>query len=218
MKNKNGVLPSDALKHLFDPDSLSFIVVDLQNDFCPGGALAVTNGDKIIPQINDLIRVMVDKGVLIVASRDWHPADSIKTNPHFVNNWPVHCIENTEGAKLHPSLIIPDIEIIISKGTSGIDDGYSAFEGKTDKGETLNEVLDIDEVNQLIVTGLATDWCVKATVLDALKRENPFTVILVEDAIAGVNINPDDSDKAIAEMLEAGAIIATTKEICDALS
>ena len=218
MRNKYEELSGDTLRHLLDPDSLSLVIVDVQNDFCPGGALAVTDGDKIIPNINELIRVMSEKGALIVASRDWHPADSISTNPHFVNNWPVHCIQNTNGADFSPSLVTPDIEIIISKGTSGLDDGYSAFEGKTDKGETLNEVFDIDEVNQLVVTGLATDFCVKATVLDALKRENPLTVILVTDAIAGVNIEPDASEKAIAEMLEAGAIIANTKEVCDALS
>ena len=177
----------------------ALFIVDVQNDFCPGGALAVSNGDRIIPIINDLI----EKFSLVAASKDWHPEKSA----HF-DKWPLHCVQNQNGAEFHPELKSTSINRVFFKGTGGKDDGYSAFEATN---ENLEKYLKDAGVTELYVTGLATDYCVKASAIDASKRG--FITYVVTDAIAAVNVNPGDGDKALEEMKNAGVRLISSKEI-----
>lgn len=176
----------------------ALLVVDIQNDFCPGGALPVPEGDKIIPVANWIIGAFVGNGDAVIVSRDWHQED---TNEHF-KKWPPHCVQSTKGAELHPNLKIPKSFILISKGTKPDEDAYSPFEGKDYKGRTLLDILTEFRVKELWILGLALDYCVKAAALDA--KKNGFDVVVVENACAAVNVNPDDGAKAIEEMRQAG--------------
>ncbi|MFP4473342.1 MAG: bifunctional nicotinamidase/pyrazinamidase [Candidatus Omnitrophota bacterium] len=181
--------------------SKALLIVDFQNDFCPGGALAVKNADEIVDVLNRYIEYFTAKDFPVLVSRDWHPRNS----HHFEENggdWPVHCVRNTEGAEFHPDLLLPSDIIVISKGMSPDEDGYSAFEGRDDAGLSLKDVLDKNEIEELYVGGLATDYCVKNTVLDGLKN---YRVYLLGDATRGVNLEPDDSRKAVEAMVRAGA-------------
>jgi len=174
----------------------ALIVVDVQNDFCPGGALAVAHGDEVIAPLNKLIEEFLQQGEPVFESRDWHPSET-KHFAAYGGTWPVHCVQNTRGAEFHPDLI-DDVHIrVISKGL-GDEDCYSAFDG-TNLALELRR-LGIEEV---WVGGLATDYCVKNTVLDALKEG--FQVKALEDAMRSVELQPGDGERAIKEMREAGA-------------
>lgn len=187
----------------------ALLIVDVQNDFCPGGALAVNEGDQVIPPLNEAATAVARRGGLVLASRDWHPRQT-KHFAEFGGKWPVHCVQGTEGAAFHPNLRLPEGTIIISKGTGTEDDGYSAFEGHTDTGETLDAVLREHGVKRLLVGGLATDYCVRASALDALKHG--YEVIVLTDAIRGVDLQSGDSERALQEMQAAGARLMTTAE------
>ena len=179
-----------------EPTKRALLVVDVQNDFCPGGTLAVAHGDEVVPPLNRLITEFLEHGEPVFKSRDWHPA-STKHFADFGGTWPVHCVQNTKGAEFHPDLI-DDIHIrTISKGL-GDEDCYSGFDG-TDLALQLRRL----GVEELWVGGLATDYCVKNTVLDA--RKEGFKVKVIEEAMRPVNIQPDDGAKAIPEMRAAGA-------------
>jgi nicotinamidase/pyrazinamidase len=183
----------------------ALIIVDLQNDFCPGGALAVPEGDKIVPVLNAYIERFSNSKSLIVATRDWHPENHIS----FVEQggiWPKHCVQNTKGAEFHPDLKLPSDSVIVSKATEPDKEAYSGFDGTN-----LEKLLKGKGVTRLFVGGLATDYCVRATVLDALRLG--FCVFLLLDAIKGVNVQPEDSERAIVEMLEKGAIGIVFEEI-----
>lgn len=176
----------------------ALIVVDVQNDFCPGGSLAVTDGDKVIEPLNQLIKEFLEKGEMVIKSRDWHPL----TTKHFADyggTWPVHCVQKTKGAEFHKDLTDDSRIVVISKGL-GDDDRYSAFDG-TDLALQLKK----NNVEELWVGGLATDYCVKNTVLDGLK--NGFKVKAVTEAMRAVELHEGDGEKAIEEMREAGAEI-----------
>jgi nicotinamidase/pyrazinamidase len=187
----------------------ALIIVDVQNDFCPGGALAVADGDKIVPVLNQYSEVFAEQGWPIVASRDWHP----KETTHFQSCgglWPEHCVRQTHGADFHPGLILPQGTIIVSKGVDPEADGYSAFEAADDQRRALLDILKENGVDELFVGGLATDYCVKATALEACRQG--FEVNVLVDAVRAVNLNPDDGKKAIEEMVVAGARKLTIKE------
>lgn len=177
----------------------ALIVVDVQNDFCPGGALAVAEGDEVVPPLNELIKEFLERGEPVFKSRDWHLPDT-KHFAAYGGTWPVHCVRNTKGAEFHPDLIDDARIRVISKGL-GHTDCYSAFD-ETDLATQLKE-LDVQEV---WVGGLATDYCVKSTVLDALKEG--FSVKALTDAMRAVEVKPGDGDRAIAEMKAAGAEIS----------
>jgi len=177
----------------------ALLIVDVQNDFCPGGALAVNDGDKVVPVINELI----DKFPLVIASKDWHPDNTI----HF-EKWPKHCVHNTEGADFNPDLKQEKIDKILLKGTSNKDDGYSAFEATN---ENLISFLQEKGVSELYVTGLATDYCVKSSAIDAAK--NGFQTYVVEDAVKGVELNEGDVERAYEEMKEAGVAVVNSSEV-----
>ena len=182
------------------PDAL--IVVDVQNDFCPGGALAVPDGDAVVPVLNAYAARAEASGLAIIASRDWHPRETT----HFQQwggPWPPHCIQETTGAAFHPALRLPASTLIASKGMSGKDDGYSALEGIVPTGRTALDELRARGVKRLHVGGLATDYCVRATVLGGLG--SGFEVHLLRDAVRAVDVSPGDGDRALAEMLAAGA-------------
>ena len=174
----------------------ALVVVDIQNDFCPGGALPVKDGDKVVPVLNKYIEKFRAAGAPILFTRDWHPPDhsSFKSQG---GPWPPHCVQNSEGAKFHPNLAIPPDGEIISKADKR-DEAYSFFQG-TDLARRLSE----RGIKRLLVGGLATDYCVKETVLDGLKYG--FEVLHLDDASKGVNVNPADSEEALQEMVAKGA-------------
>ncbi|HET8586319.1 MAG TPA: isochorismatase family protein [Candidatus Limnocylindria bacterium] len=187
--------------------STALIVVDVQNDFAdPVGSLAVRGGFEIIPVINAELDRAERAGATIVYTQDWHP----ETTPHFERDggtWPVHCVHDTWGAALHPSLRVAAESVRVRKGVGG-EDGYSAFtvrdpvsgeEHATDLEARLRE----RTIERVVVCGLATDYCVRATVLDA--RRLGFETVVLTDAIAAVDLAPGDGERAAAEMAEAGA-------------
>ncbi len=176
----------------------ALIVVDVQNDFCPGGALAVAEGDEVVAPLNSLIAEFLQRGEPVFKSRDWH-TEKTKHFAAYGGTWPVHCVQNTRGAEFHPELM-DDIHIrVISKGL-GDEDCYSAFDG-TDLALQLRRL----RVEEVWVGGLATDYCVKNTVLDALKEG--FQVKALENAMRPVEVKPGDGQLALEEMRAAGAEI-----------
>jgi len=182
----------------------ALLIVDVQNDFCPGGALPVPHGDRVVPVLNRYIGDAVEHGMPVYASRDWHPAVT-RHFKEYGGEWPPHCVQNTEGGRFHADLQLPDSAIVVSKGQDPDKPGYSALEGYTVDGKTLLADLRARQVDHLYVGGLATDYCVKQSVLDALAAGLKVTVL--RDAIAGIDAQPGDADRAIARMREAGAEI-----------
>ena len=183
-------------------EKAALVIVDVQNDFCPGGSLVVADGDKVVAVLNRHIEKFDRAGLPIFATRDWHPART----KHFNTDggpWPPHCVQGTEGGKFHPALALPNSAVVVSKGMSFEADSYSGFEATDAAGAGLAERLRGLGVERIFVGGLATDYCVKFTVLDGLKEG--FKVTLLEDAVRGVNLRPDDSVRAIDEMVHAGA-------------
>ena len=177
----------------------ALLIVDVQNDFCPGGALGVKDGDKVVPVINSII----DKFDFVISSQDWHPENSV----HF-QNWPPHCVAHTHGADLHPDLQKEKINLKLLKGTANKDDGYSAFEANN---TSLAGFLHENKVINLYVCGLTTDYCVKASALDAANEG--FHTYVITDATKPVNANPGDDKKALQEMYQAGCTLLESGEI-----
>jgi nicotinamidase/pyrazinamidase len=178
----------------------ALIVVDLQNDFtpgAPGGALAVPEGDAIVPHVNELARS--GRFELVVATRDWHPPDHSQFDEQG-GTWPVHCVQGTEGAELHPDLDRDAIDVILDKGQESGSDGYSGFEDTS-----LAETLRARGVDTVTVVGLATDVCVLNTARDALAEG--FRVTLERAATRGIDLEEGDSERALEELRAAGAVI-----------
>ncbi|MBE0488067.1 MAG: isochorismatase family protein [Halomonas sp.] len=173
----------------------ALLIVDMQNDFCEGGALAVAGGAALVPGINAEIAAAREAGALVVASRDWHPIDHVSF-AHRGGPWPVHCVQDTEGAAFHPDLALPADAIRVSKATAFDADAYSAFDG-TGLGGYLKE----KGVARVIVCGLALDVCVRATVLEA--RREGFATLLLEGLSAAVD--PDAASECRREFTDAGA-------------
>lgn len=195
----------------------ALIVIDIQNDFCEGGTLAIKNSNEIIPIINNLIKKFKHNKKLIVATLDWHPINHISFIPTVKNKmknkkiyFPKHCIQNTFGSSFHPNLLF--IKNIIYKGTNPKIDSYSGFFDNYRLNSTnLNIFLKKHNITTLFIAGLATDYCVKYTVLDALFLG--YKVYLIADACRGINILPNDSKNAINEMKKAGAIIIKSSDV-----
>lgn len=188
----------------------ALLVVDLQNDFCLGGALAVPEGDKVVPVLNRYIAIFVKHRWPVFASRDWHP----RLTRHFQEqggSWPAHCVQGTPGARFHPGLCLPQDAVIISKGMDPESDSYSAFDGVDERGMPFLRRLQGSGITELYVGGLATDYCVRHSVLEACRAQ--FKVYLLMDAVKGVNLAADDARKAVAEMAEAGAYQITLQEM-----
>ena len=177
----------------------ALLIVDLQNDFLPGGALPAPDGKQIIPVVNKLL----DRFELVIASKDWHPEDSI----HF-EKWPLHCLANSEGAAFPAGLEQSKINTVVLKGTRNSDDGYSAFEATNLQ---LNNYLAENKVDELYICGLTTEYCVKNTVLDALDAN--YKTYVFRDAVEAVKAKAGDEEKAWQEMQPAGASIVYSEEI-----
>jgi len=189
----------------------ALIIVDVQNDFCPGGSLAVRDGAAVVPALNCYLARFQAAGLPVIATRDWHPART----GHFKDYggiWPRHCIQGTEGAAFHADLRLGADVIVVSKGAGVDEDAYSGFQGKDREGVSMAELLRARGVETIFIGGLATDYCVKATALDGLKHG--FKVIVLGDAIRGVDLAPDDSEEALRLLAEAGASkIATVEQL-----
>lgn len=181
----------------------ALIVVDVQVDFCPGGSLAVPDGDEIIPVVNRLVRLFEEKGGLVVFSRDWHPQHH-KSFKEEGGVWPPHCVQNTKGAEFHPDLFLPDSAVVVSKATDLSREAYSAFDGTG-----LSETLRAAGTKRVFVCGLATDFCVKSTAMDDKKLGYDTYVIL--DASRG--INEESVQKSLEEMKETGIKVVKSPEI-----
>ena len=186
------------------------LVVDVQNDFCEGGALGVAGGTQVAARITDFIAAQASDYAAIVASKDWHDADNDNGGhfapegeaPNFVTTWPVHCVAGTTGAEYHPELTLPDHTLHVKKG-QGVP-SYSMFEGRSDDGQSVEEILRSVGVTEVDVVGIATDHCVRASALDA--RGAGFQVRVLNDLIAAVS--PDTERSARTEMIEAGVFFA----------
>jgi nicotinamidase/pyrazinamidase len=193
----------------------ALLIVDFQNDFTPGGALPVEHGDEIAQPINTI----ADRFPFVVATRDWHPPDhgsfeGVEVDPekwHGIDPpgiWPVHCVQGTLGAELYPGLDRSNIDQVVDKAQDPHTQGYSSFHGGN-----LAEVLREHGADHVYVAGLATDYCVKNTVLDAVREG--FGVTVVEDAIRGIDVKPGDSERAIEEMRRAGADLVTSSQLLE---
>lgn len=202
----------------------ALLLIDIQNDFLPGGSLAINKGNEILPIINQLLSLPFE---FVIATKDWHPQEHLsfavnhKKNPGekiILENhieqilWPVHCVQNTIGAEFPPLLNPKKITAIFSKGTNKTIDSYSAFFDNGHYQSTgLDHYLKKHQIHKLFIAGLATDYCVKYSVLDALNLN--FKVFVITDACQGVNLSPHDSEKALQTMKEAGATLITFKEL-----
>lgn len=186
------------------------VIVDLQNDFCPGGALAVPDGDTIVAAVNRAISLFTAQRLPVIASRDWHPEKTAHFR-QFGGLWPPHCIQGTHGAEFHPGLLLPRDAIIISKGNDPARDDYSAFHARDAQGRQLAEILETLKVCRIHVCGLATDYCVKETVMEGVRRF--FEVTLLIDGVKGVDLTPGDSENALAEMRSHGVEFANIADL-----
>lgn len=199
------------------PNHSCLVVVDVQNDFCPGGALGVPEGDKVVPVLNAWIKKFREQGLPVVYTKDWHPADHCSFKPNG-GIWPPHCVQHTHGSGFHPDLMVEGPVFV--KGFVQSLEAYSGFDSRLHPGDNeaagiggdqksggplLGEWLREHGVKRMYVGGLATDYCVKATVLDGLKHG--FEVVLVKDAARSVDVNKGDGETAIREMAKAGAVI-----------
>jgi nicotinamidase/pyrazinamidase len=182
------------------PDD-ALVIVDVQHDFLPGGALAVAEGERIFAPLNAL----APRFAHVYATRDWHPADHSSFAQHG-GPWPVHCVANTHGAAFDPRLELAHVHVVVEKGTARETDGYSGF-----AATRLEQDLREHGVRRLFIGGLATDYCVKATALDA-KRAG-FDAVVIQDASAAVNVDPGDEERALDELRHAGVAVARSDEL-----
>ena len=182
----------------------ALLLVDVQKDFCPGGALAAPGGDQIIAAVNRHIADARERDMLVYASRDWHPAVTTHFS-EYGGEWPVHCVQETTGAQFHADMKLPADTVVISKGEDPARPGYSAFDGHTSDGKTLLHDLRDRQVTRLYVGGIATDYCVKATAIDG--AEAGLDVCVLRDAVTGIDLRPGDVDRALEDMSRSGVQI-----------
>ncbi len=180
------------------------LVVDVQRDFCPGGALAVKDGDKVVPTLNRVIGAFTEASIPVFFTRDWHPRNHVSFKGQG-GIWPPHCVKGTAGAEFHPKLRVPRGAVVVSKGTEADLEAYSGFEG-TDLEKRLKEA----GVREVFIGGLATDYCVKETSLDALGAG--LKVKVLEDCVRGVNLRENDSELALREVAARGAGLVTSSD------
>lgn len=186
----------------------ALLIVDMQNDFCPGGVLSVPDGDRIIPTVNKYIQLFQQKQLPLFFSRDWHPSETI----HFQEKggpWPPHCIQGTKGAEFHPDLKIPENAVILSKGMDPNLDSYSVFEAFDEDLLSFPELLRKQEITELFIGGMATDYCVRSTSLDALKQGLNIHVLV--DAVKG--IDPINSNKTLEEIQSEGGDLKSFSQV-----
>lgn len=210
-------------KNLLTYNQLIAVDVDPQNDFCPGGSLAVAEGDQVMAPLNTMNDYVYSHGGTVVVTGDQHP----QTTPHF-DKWPVHCVAGTKGAAFHQNLVIKPGYKLIDKGM-GNEDGYSGFEGITRDGVTLEQFVTPRNPNDrtaLLMGGLALDYCLRATVLDALAiasqireaQRGVMDIFVLTDATRAVNLQPGEGQHALDEMQAAGATLITTADLMETRS
>ena len=187
----------------------ALLVVDVQNDFLPGGALGIRGGDAIVAPINRLLAAWRARGLPVFLSRDWHP-DGHCSFAAQGGPWPVHCVAGTRGAEFAASLSIAPDDFVISKATRADKDAYSALDGTP-----LAEALRARGIKRLFIAGLATDYCVRATGRDA--RAAGLDVVILADAVCAVNVQPGDGERALAELVAEGCELSTTAATQDAM-
>ncbi len=186
----------------------ALVIVDVQNDFCEGGSMGVDGGANVADQISRYLATLRDRYAMIVATRDWHrdPGDHFSDTPDFINSWPPHCVAETEGARFHRNLdnatpFLDAVDSVVSKGAT--DAAYSGFEGIDDRGRTLDELLKANDIANIDVVGIATDYCDRATALDGV--EKGYEVRLLTTMCAGVA--PETTAEALEEMRSRGVEI-----------
>lgn len=192
------------------PGKVALAIVDLQNDFMPGGALGVTEGDEVVSVANSYIEMFRSAALPIYATRDWHPTET-KHFRQYGGVWPPHCVQGTAGAEFHAALKLPPDVLVVSKGMDPNEDSYSCFDACEADGTSMAESLRRRGVERLFVGGLATDYCVRSSVMSAIEEGFGVTVLL--DACRGVNLSSHDSEKAIEDMVRAGADMATIERV-----
>ena len=183
--------------------------MDVQRDFCPGGALAVEHGDEVIAGLNRVIDAFERLGLPVFYSRDWHPPNHISFQPQG-GMWPPHCVQGTEGAEFHPGLRVLPSATVISKGDNPLAEAYSTFQG-TDLEERLKKL----GVGEVYLGGLTTDYCVRDSTLDA--RRGGFSVVVLEDCTKAVNVKPGDGARALADIRRSGAVVTTASSAIERL-
>lgn len=203
LNHRRNAMTSASGLHPQHGDAL--VLVDVQRDFLPGGALGVPGGDAVVPLLNAYIESFSRLGLPLFATRDWHPLQHCSFQAQG-GPWPLHCVADTPGAQFAPRLQLPAQTVVISKGTAIAPDTYSGF-GGTDLAQRLRT----GGATRLFVGGLATDYCVLNTVTDALSQG--FAVVVLADAIAAVNVQPGDGERALAQMAQAGAVLARRQDI-----
>jgi nicotinamidase/pyrazinamidase len=183
----------------------ALLIIDFQNDFTPGGALAVDGGD----QIAEPVRKLAERLDVVVATRDWHPQDHASFETEG-GPWPVHCVQGTPGAEFHPAMADIELDTVVDVGREREDEGYSGFENSE-----LERILRERGVEKVYVCGLATDYCVRASAIDSAAKG--FDTTVVEDAIRAVDVEEGDGERAIEDMKRAGAAIAGSEEVLAAV-
>ncbi len=183
----------------------ALIIVDVQNDFCPGGSLAVASGEAVAQKMSAVGKAFADRGARIFATQDWHPAGHSSFAAQG-GQWPDHCVQGSRGAELHPALVLPEGASIIRKGASPDTDAYSGF-----IDSDLGTQLKANGIGRVYVGGLATDYCVLNTVIDALARG--FETLVLTDAVGAVNLDPGDGERALHLMEVNGATLTTTANV-----
>ena len=193
-----------------DPARDALVIVDVQNDFCPGGALGVPGGDAVVPVLNRYAERFAAAGAPVFASRDWHPVKTLHFKA-YGGVWPPHCVQDTPGAEFHPRLVLPPGSTVVSKGMDPSEDAYSCFQAETGDGMPFAATLGELGIGRLFVGGLATDYCVKSTVVDGVREG--FEMVVLADAIAAVDLTPGDGAKALEEMRAAGAQLIRLEDL-----
>jgi nicotinamidase/pyrazinamidase len=186
------------------------IIVDVQNCFLPGGSLGISEGDRVIVPLNDIIDKFSKKNLLVFLSRDWHPDKHISFKERG-GPWPDHCVQNTKGSEFSAELRIPVEAMVFSKGTDPEHEEYSAWNARDENNRSLCSLLAEMGSRRLFIGGLATEYCVLNTVKDA--RRDGYEIYVLSDAIEAVNANPGDSERAIREMIAAGAKMISTRNV-----
>jgi nicotinamidase/pyrazinamidase len=180
----------------------ALLLVDPQVDFCPGGSLGVADGDRVMPILSDWAAAASAAHAPIFVGRDWHPPHTTHFK-EFGGVWPPHCVMHTHGAEFHPDLHLPAEVTVVSKGMGEAEDAYSAFQARDEVGTPLRTLLERRGVRHLYIAGLATDYCVRSSALDALTHG--YRVTLIREGMRAVNLQPDDGERALQEMQSAGA-------------
>lgn len=186
----------------------ALVIVDVQNDFCPGGALGVAGGDEVVRPLSRLAHAFAGAGLPVVITRDWHPPRT-RHFAAFGGAWPPHCVQGTHGAEFHPALSAPAGAVVVSKGTDPQEDGYSAFDARDAEGRPLARLLLEAGVRELYLGGLTTDYCVRYSARDAARLG--LRVAVIEDAVRAVD--PQEGERALAEIRAAGGRTVTLAEV-----